>query len=248
MKKIMIVALAVVLIIVVAGGFIGWTYYANQNQDKNKPAAGISVEQICDRTMAYIAANYTGTVQLMPNAPWTGGRQDTGLLGSELYPYSSGDWCVQIQYPVVPNPVYSINVSYSTQSDTVSWTGTYRGTFAETSHAVNITTAALSTQEQARDTTLVFIQAYHNETTPYMQSITWGGGRTTPEGLVGSETYTYQAAGNSYWKVTIQYPVVPNPTYSINATYTTASNENVIVWQGTMQNGTVTETAYNFNA
>ncbi len=247
MKKIILVALAVVLIIVVAGGYLGLTYYTNQTKDQNKSSVALSIEQIRDQAMAYVAANYTGTVQLMTSAAWTGGRQDTGLLGSELYQCSSGDWNVQIQYPVVPNPVYSINVSYSTQTDTVSWIGTYSGVFVETSHAVNIATASFSTQEQARDTALVFIQAYHNETTPYMQSVTWGGGRTTPEGLVGSETYTYQAAGNSFWKVTLQYPVIPNAVYTVNATYYTPSNANFIVWQGTLLNGTVTETAYNFN-
>jgi hypothetical protein len=118
----------------------------------------------------------------------------------------------------------------------------------EISHTANITSMALSTQEQVRDTAMMYIQAYHNETTPYMQKV-WSGGRTTPEGLVGAETYTYVNAGSAGWLVTIQYPVVLNPIYTVNATYSSPANVgNPITWQGTLQNGTVTETAYTFSS
>jgi hypothetical protein len=49
--------------------------------------------------------------------------------------------------------------------------------------------------------------------------------------------------------VTIQYPVVLNPIYTVNATYSSPANVgNPITWQGTLQNGTVTETAYTFSS
>ena len=245
MKKQAIIILAIVLIVVLAAGVIGWSHYGS-SQNKNKPAAAISVEQIRDRAIAYIAANHTDTVQAMTNLQWSGGRQQTGLLGADNYLYTSGDWTVQIQNPVVLNPTYTINATYCSQNGTVNWIGTYsNGSISETNQEINIT-SVLSTPEQVRDVAMLYIAAYHNQTASYMQNLTWGGGDTTPTGLVGSETYTYQTQGNACWKVVIQYPVVLNPIYSINATYT-QNQKATVTWQGTLQSGVTTETTYKYN-
>ncbi len=100
--------------------------------------------------------------------------------------------------------------------------------------------------EQVRDMTMAYIKAHHNETAQYMPSFSWTGGDITPYGLVGYTTWLYQSTG---WNVTIGYPVVPNPIYSVTATYTSqvAPGEVIVSWQGSMQNGIITETAYNFN-
>jgi hypothetical protein len=242
MRKSQVIIVAVILVIVIAVGSFSWIYFSNQNQDKNKPAAAsISVEQIADRSMAYIAANHTGTAQLMQNLPWTGGRQDTGMVGSELYQYISGDWNVTIQYPVVPNPVYTITALYCSQNGTVNWTGTYDGAIIETSQSINAT-SNLSTQENIRDTMMVYLQAYHNETTSYMDNFSWMGGRMDMGMMVGSSQYSYQSGG---WNVTMQSPVVPNPVYNIDMGYTSQGHMQVS-WQGTLQNGTVTETQYKY--
>ena len=116
----------------------------------------------------------------------------------------------------------------------------------ETSNNINTNTQVSSTQAQVRDLTMNYLRAYHNQTTPYMQSFMWTGGRMDMGMMVGSETYRYMSAGSAGWVLTMQYPVVPNPTYSINATYSSPSYENGIVWRGTLQNGTITETAYTF--
>lgn len=213
-RKIIILALAAVLIIVITGGYLGWTYYTSQNQNNKAPSP--SVEQIRDQTMVYIEANHTETMQVMQNLNWTGGRQETGLLGAETYLYTSGNWSLTIQYPVVVNPTYTITANYSSQTVTVDWSGTYNGTLTETSQTISVLSAPL-TQEQVRDITMAYIKANHNETAPYMLSLLWTGGRATPEGILGAETYSYQS---SSWIVTIQYPVVPNPTYTVTAKYT----------------------------
>ena len=102
-----------------------------------------------------------------------------------------------------------------------------------------------STQEQIRDDVMAFIEADHPETAQFMQSFNWTGGSTTPEGIVGAETYSYTSDG---WNVTMQYPVVPNAVYSITANYTTPGPpaQATVAWQGTWQNGTITEKSYNF--
>lgn len=250
MRKSIALVLVAVLIVIVAGGYLGYTYYAGQTQNNTTPSP--SVEQIRDQTMVYIGANYTQTLPLMQNLNWSGGRQETGLLGAETYLYNSGSWSLTIQYPVIPNPTYTLTANYSSQTVTVDWTGTYQNrTLIETSQNITVLSAPV-TQEQVRDLTMAYIKAQHNETAPYLRSLLWTGGRTTPEGILGTETYSYQSSG---WNITIQYPVVPNTIYSITAQYRsfptyfsqTSSEDIMISWQGTLQNGTLTETAYNFN-
>jgi len=92
-----------------------------------------------------------------------------------------------------------------------------------------------------------YLKIYHNETSTYIQNIVWTGGRVTPEGLTGSETYNYQGSG---WNVTIQYPVVLNPIYTLTVTYTPVdahSTEPIIEWSGTLSNGVIVETEFRFN-
>ena len=108
-------------------------------------------------------------------------------------------------------------------------------------------TPEVSTQEQVRDAVMTYIKTNHNETATYMLSFSWTGGRTTPSGIVGAETYSYQSVG---WNVTMQYPVVPNPKYTVTADYTSPISqvtpaEKIISWLGTWQNGTISETSYN---
>jgi parallel beta-helix repeat protein len=103
-----------------------------------------------------------------------------------------------------------------------------------------------SVQEQTRDAVVAYIEANHPEAVQFIQSLSWTGGNTTPEGMVGAETYSYSSDG---WNVAMQCPVVPNPTCSITANYTTLGPraKTTVAWQGTWQNGTVTETSYYFS-
>lgn len=102
-------------------------------------------------------------------------------------------------------------------------------------------TPEASAQEQARDGAINYIQTNHADTAPLFASLSWTGGRTTPESIVGAETYTYTSGS---WTLTVQYPVIPNPVYTINATYT--SGTTAVDWQGTYENSTITETSYTY--
>jgi len=205
--------------------------------------------QLRDATMTYIEERHDETAKLMTNLSWTGGRQETGQLGSEMYLYSSTGWTVKIQYPVVPNPTYDLTADYAVGNVSVSWKGTYEGgVFVEASYNYTNLFLPLSTQEQVRDDIMTFIATNHNETGQYIQNLVWTGGRATPEGLVGSETYIYQT---QTWNVTMQYSVVPNPIYGISANCNLLGAKdgvfkNAVAWQGTWQNGTITETSYTF--
>ncbi len=107
----------------------------------------------------------------------------------------------------------------------------------------------VSPQEQARDAATAYIKANHPETAPFIGNLFWTGGRENT-GLLGAETYTYLSQG---WNVTIHYPAVANPVYNITADYSAASTSaDVLIpyritWQGTWENGCITETSYNFS-
>jgi len=242
LRKFMMLILVAVVIIIVSTGILALTYRGSIAPYGNTP----SVEQIRDDTILFIASNHTETTPLMNDLSWSGGKQDTGLLGSETYLFSSGNWLVEIIYPLVHDPLYVITANYTSSDAAVNWAGTYgNGTLSETNSVIDITTNVSLTQGQIRDQTMAFVEIHHNETVLYMQSLTWTGGRATPEGLMGAETYSYQSSG---WNVTIQYLVVPNPVYTLTVQYTplTSGGSTIISWQGTMQNGTITETDYNY--
>jgi len=224
------------------------TYFGVQNHD-NSSTMIFSMEQIRDQVMVYIAANHTVTFPLMQSLSWSDGREATGLLGSEAYMYHSGNWSISLQPPVVANSIYKISVNYSSDGCVFDWVGTYQdGLISETSNTINNVPQLGLDQEQLRDLIMLYINAYHNQTEPYMQSLTWMGGRMTLMGMMDSEFYSYQSSG---WNVTMQYPVTPNPIYTIAAQYKPMQYWNtgdiLISWQGKIQNGVITEAAYKFN-
>lgn len=210
----------------------------------SSPAPNDSAQvQVRDAVMTYIKTNHNETSQYMLSFNWTGGRVDTGLLGAVLYSYLSQGWNVTMQYPVVPNPIYTITADYTSQvtptEKIVSWLGTWQNaTISETSY----NNTQLPIQEQVRNNVMAHLKSTYAETAPYLQSFNWTGGDVTPSGLVGSSTYTYLSQG---WNVTMQYPVVLNPLYTITANFTDGTAN--IAWQGTWQNATITDTSYTSN-
>jgi hypothetical protein len=220
-------------------------------------AAEVTVqEQTRDVAISYLRVNHPETEQYLTSLSWTGGRVNTGLLGAEIYTYQSGGWNVNVSYPVIPNPTYTVvavysGASYSGAIVSINWEGTYQGgTVTETNYAMTLTglsyiTTAASTQEQVRDSVMNFIQINHNETKQFVQSLNWTGGRVDRGLIVGSELFTYISRG---WNVTMTYPVYPNPTYTVTADYSSPSLgiPYRAIWEGTWQNGTITETNYTF--
>jgi hypothetical protein len=100
-------------------------------------------EDIREVALAYIKENHPETSQFTNNLSWTGGKQETGLLGGETYIYNANGWQVTIQYPVIPNPVYEITVNYSVSAETgsisipyaIAWNGNFgNGAITETNY------------------------------------------------------------------------------------------------------------------
>ncbi len=104
--------------------------------------------------------------------------------------------------------------------------------------------ALMGTPEQVRDDAMSYIAENHSETIQFMSDLKWTGGRVDPVGI-GASKYTYLSGG---WNVTITYPVVPSPIYSITADYTSTETgiPYRIIWTGTWHNGLIVETEYIF--
>jgi hypothetical protein len=103
---------------------IGWALLhspsENEPVDQVNDNEFLTPEQIRDAVMGFIEANHPETGQLMGELVWTGGREETGLLGAEIYNYESLGWKVTISYPVIVNPVYAVTVNYSVPAGVIS--------------------------------------------------------------------------------------------------------------------------------
>jgi|GEM_PF-676766 len=235
-----------VFIIIIAGGYGIWSLLNSNNPRGLTPETTPSAEntvpsQIRDLVMNFIRGSHAETIQFMNNLSWTGGRQETGLLGSETYIYTSAEWIVSLTYPVVPNPTYTINATYSSGGISIFWQGLCENqTVTETSYSSNINnqTASFSTEEKIREEVMLYIKTNHPETAQFMTQISWTGGRQET-GLIGAGSYIYTSGS---WAVTLQSPVVPNPLYSVNASFW--EDDVIIEWQGTYQDGVITETSF----
>jgi hypothetical protein len=104
-----------------------------------------------------------------------------------------------------------------------------------------------STETQIRQLTMNFIATNHTQASSFITTnMQWTGGMMDSHGMVGYTNYNYLCNG---WNVTIGYPVVPNPIYSVTATYTSPSTHQVIVnWSGSYENGVITEESYHYTA
>jgi hypothetical protein len=103
----------------------------------------------------------------------------------------------------------------------------------------------LTIHEQIRDAAIANMAGNHPQTSQFMTILSWTGGRQD-KNLLGAETYIYQTQG---WKVTIHYPVDPNPIYSVTAEYSESVSGGIgipygVKWEGIWQNGTITETSF----
>ena len=92
--------------------------------------------------------------------------------------------------------------------------------------------------ESARDTAINYIIQEHEELGTLSVPSSWEMENLTP-GLLGASNLQYTSDG---WTVTISYPVVLEPTYTVDIEYAGAVS---FQWTGTVsQNWAVTETSF----
>jgi len=130
-KSILIVIAAVVIVIVIAGVYLGYSGLVNPPASTPTPSTTPEVatqETVRDAAMQKIASDHEDNAPRTEHLQWTGGRQETGLVGSETYIYTAGNWNVTITNPVVLDPIYTISAVYTDTANnvTIEWKGTYQ--------------------------------------------------------------------------------------------------------------------------
>ena len=92
--------------------------------------------------------------------------------------------------------------------------------------------------ESARDTAITYILQAHEELGAAQVTTSWKMENLTP-GLLGASNLQYTADG---WTVTVSYPVVLEPIYTVDVDY---SGEVCVQWTGTVsQTWAVAETNF----
>ncbi len=92
-----------------------------------------------------------------------------------------------------------------------------------------------------RNLAVHYLLKSHPEMAAYINdAVSWKGGRITPKGLLGHETYQYYG---DRWTAIIEWNVVSQPIYEITLSY----NSDQIVWKGNLDvNCEIRETKYKY--
>jgi len=166
-----------------------------------------------------------------PGLQWTEERiTPPGLVGAETYRFTSGDWTVTVGYPVVLPSLVHYRVQVSNAPRAVEW----QTRVDAAGHVAVAPEAVLA----ARDNALAEIRVKYADKAP-PQELAWAEQRTTPQGILGSETYEYSSGD---WKVTVSYLLVApeNMEYRV----TVGNAQSGFRWQGKVSpQGEVSETA-----
>jgi len=154
------------------------------------------VRAALDSALAYVNEHY-GEQAPPPGLTWT--EEDAtpeGLIGWATYKFTAEDWVVTIGHAVVPPQRRVYRTSVSNPTTGFWWEGRI--------DVERLATEGPETVLTAHGAALNYISEHYGEQAP-APDLTWEGGRATPEGLVGDETFQYTAED---WMVTITYPVV----------------------------------------
>jgi len=181
-----------------------------------------------DVVLSYLAQAFGGEA---PASGLTWGEKDVtgeGIMGGTTFEYTSGDWKITIGYPIVAPMATIYRTTVDNPASGFGWAGRVDawGAVSEGSEEVL----------NARDMALGAITLKYAVQSPPAE-LSWSGGRTTAEGVVGAETYEYTAGD---WKVKIGYPVTSpeQVVYTIEVTSQAAG----IQWMGEIDaQGNVTE-------
>jgi len=193
----------------------------------NTPAGGVEeapagIQDTLDAVLAYLIANY-GEKAPVPGLTWMGenitpGWPEAPVPGWVEYQYTAEDWVITIGHAVLPPEWTIYQVTVTNQATGFQWEGEANGAGQ---------VAELLAPEEVRTACAValgYISQHYGEQADPGRGVVWMEERTTPEGLVGSETYEFAAED---WVITISYPVVvpENVVYKV-----VVANESAGFW------------------
>ncbi len=145
-----------------------------------------------------------------------------GLIGSETYRYSTEGWVLTISYPVTDPASVVYNAVLVSLNAPFQWQGQVDGNGRVIEGEPELHDAIQSVLDAA----LAHLRAHSGASAPEAD-LTWTRARTTPQGMLGSETYEYRSGP---WQVQISYPVVAPE--SIRYSVVVANGETGYRWQG----------------
>jgi hypothetical protein len=151
---------------------------------------------------------------------------------------------VNVSYPVVMRPVYTISIRYSGEVS-FTWEGTVDQSrnIKETSMSTKpmIIEPEILVPEDARDIAIAYLIENKETLKDLKAPSSWTVRELTPPELVGYFSQQFTREG---WTVNVSNPVVWKPTYKVEIEYT---GEVSIQWKGTVdQSGNVEELEYSF--
>ena len=160
-----------------------------------------------------------------------------GLVGASTLQFIGDGWTVNVSYPVVMRPIYTVSIRYSGDVS-FTWEGTVdqSGNVEETSMSLK---PEILSAEDARDIAVAYLIENKEALKDLQAPSSWTVEVLTPPGLVGYFTQQFTDDG---WTVNVSNPVVWKPTYEVEIEY---KGEISFHWKGTVdQGGNVEESEY----
>jgi len=194
----------------------------------------VTPESARDAAIRYIVEKYPELADLAVPSEWKfTDLTPEGMLGASTYRYMGLNWNVTIRFMVVLEPVYTVTVEHSGDTE-FTWEGTVDGSGAtELSSSLSTEQVEVLSPEQARDLAVAYVLANYPELEGVEAPTEWEFTDLTPEGLLGYSTFRYTSGG---WAVQVGFPVVWKPVYAVELSI----DEPALDWMGTVpQDGTV---------
>lgn len=197
-----------------------WDELSNRLEAENSI---LQPEEAKDLVVAYILENYPEFKDIKTPEAWSFEIVTGGLLGYQTIVYTGEGWTVKVSHAVVLKPTYTVEVT-NEDVEGFQWNG-------EVDQSGNVVGDSqdhlqILSPEEARDAAVEYVLSYYPALLGVKAPQSWETKDLTPQGLVGSSKLEYTAKG---WRVTVSYPVVWKPAYTVEIAFEGATTFN---WTG----------------
>lgn len=180
----------------VANETTGFRWEGHVDGEGRVSAASEDILVARDAVLAYVREQYGDQAPAL-ELSWMEELTSPELVpGGISYRFTAEDWVLTIDTAVVPPEMRVYRMSVSNPTPGFWW----EGRIDAQGHVTEGPEIVLT----AHGAALNYVSEHYGEQAPG-PDLTWEGGRATPEGLIGGETFQYTADD---WVVTITYPVV----------------------------------------
>ncbi len=205
MAKLSIVLLVTVVLAGACGSAAPPAPTAEATATPGQPVQIVTPQQARDAALTYLVDAY-GAKAPPPGLVWT--EQETtppGVVGQSSYEYVSGEWVIDLTYPVTAPESLLYQIEVSNPRAGFDWTG-----------IVNAAGEVLAPDKgtiHAVDLALAYMQKQHGQQLPGV-ALGWSEQDTTPQGSQTEQDYQFTSGD---WTILVSYPLstTQSPLYSI---------------------------------